>query len=51
MRKKIDYLAEQGLTFSELSEDIKVELSVLRRIGYLYRCTYTRGCKYNSQNM
>jgi hypothetical protein len=36
MKKKYDYLGEQGLTFVELSEDVKVELSVLRGTGYFY---------------
>jgi hypothetical protein len=36
MKKKYDYLGEQGLTFVELSEDVKLELSVLRWFRYFY---------------
>lgn len=51
MKKKYDYLGEQGLTFVELSEDVKLELSVLRWFRYFYWCTYPRSSKSNPKDM
>jgi len=37
--KRTNVLDRKSINYAELDKELKVELSILRRVGYFYKCT------------